>query len=142
MDDTTELLLRLWLAERRGVRRAPIAGNRLAVLAVLVLDGPRTPTQLARDTGLSSGGLTPVLDGLAADGYLERRAHPSYRRSSVIEVSDTGREAVRAASAGLDARVQRATSQLAEEERALLQRFCRLILEDNDRAGRMVEPLR
>ena len=142
MEHTTELLLRLWLAERREVRRAPVAGNRLAVLTVLVLDGPRTPTQLAQTTGLSSGGLTPVLDGLAADGYLERRAHPSDRRSSVIEASAAGRQAVQVAVAGLDARVQGALGALGEDERDVVLRFIRAFVEDDHLARQVPEPIR
>jgi DNA-binding MarR family transcriptional regulator len=141
MDHTTELLFRLWLSERRDVRRSPVAGNRLAVLAVLVLEGPRTPTQLAHSTGLSSGGLTPVLDGLVADGYLERRAHPSDRRSSVIEVCEAGRSAVQAAAAPLDARVARAFAVLDEEERGAIERFLGVFAED-DLGDRVTESLR
>lgn len=142
MEHTTDLLLRLWLTERREVRRAPVAGNRLAVLAVLVMDGPQTPTQLARGTGLSSGGLTPVLDGLVADGFLERRAHPSDRRSSVVEASEAGREAVEVAAARLDERVRHALGRLDEGERAVVQRFCALFLEDDDRAEEPADALR
>jgi DNA-binding MarR family transcriptional regulator len=142
MEHTTELLLRLWLTERREVRRAPVAGNRLAVLAVLVMDGPQTPTQLARGTGLSSGGLTPVLDGLVADGFLERRAHPSDRRSSVVEASVAGREAVTAAAAQLDERVRRALDQLDERERTVVERFCQLFLGGDDRERQPADALR
>jgi DNA-binding MarR family transcriptional regulator len=142
MDHTTELLLRLWLAERRDVRRAPVAGNRLAVLAVLALDGPRTPTQLAQSTGLSSGGLTPVLVGLVADGFLERRAHPSDRRSSVVEASAAGRDAVETAISGLEARVRRALGRLSDDERAVVERFMRDFVDDDDRSTQVAEPLR
>jgi DNA-binding MarR family transcriptional regulator len=142
MDHTTELLLRLWLAERRDVRRAPVAGNRLAVLAVLALDGPRTPTQLAQSTGLSSGGLTPVLDGLVTDGFLERRAHPSDRRSSVVEASAAGRKAVETAVAGLDARVREALGKLPPDERPVVERFMRDFVDEDDRTSRVAEPLR
>jgi DNA-binding MarR family transcriptional regulator len=111
----TELLLRGWLAERRRLRPSAVAGNRLAVLAILVLDGSRTPTQLSRGTGITSGGLTPVLDGLEDDGYLERQANPADRRSHVVVVSQAGREALGRSLRSVEARVERALRALDDD---------------------------
>lgn len=55
-------------------------------LNLLELDGPTTPGQLARRTGLTTGGVTVVLDRLEAAGYVARRPNPEDRRSVIVRV--------------------------------------------------------
>jgi DNA-binding MarR family transcriptional regulator len=53
-------------------------------LHLLYLEGPATPGRLARRCGLTSGGITVVLDRLESAGYIRREANPEDRRSFII----------------------------------------------------------
>ncbi|MGB6160690.1 MAG: MarR family transcriptional regulator, partial [Acidobacteriaceae bacterium] len=53
-------------------------------LNLLELLGPMTPGFLAQCSGLSSGGVTVVLDRLEKAGYVRRSANPSDRRSVLV----------------------------------------------------------
>lgn len=53
---------------------------------LLDLLGPMTPGALAQCSGLSSGGVTVVLDRLEAAGYLRREANPHDRRSVLVHL--------------------------------------------------------
>lgn len=53
---------------------------------LLDLLGPMTPGALAQCSGLSSGGVTVVLDRLAAAGYVRREANPHDRRSVLVHL--------------------------------------------------------
>jgi len=53
-------------------------------LNILDLTGSATPTQLAARTGLTSGGVTVVLDRLEKAGFIRREPNPSDRRSLLI----------------------------------------------------------
>lgn len=50
----------------------------------LHLDGPLTPRELGQRVNLSSGAITPLIDRLEARGFVERRPHPSDRRSVLV----------------------------------------------------------
>jgi len=56
----------------------------MQMLNLLQLHGPSTPSRLAEWTGLSSGGVTVVLDRLEKAGYIRRRPNPGDRRSLLI----------------------------------------------------------
>jgi len=56
----------------------------LQVLGILELQGSATPRQLADLTGLSSGGVTVVLDRLEKANYLRRERNPDDRRSVIV----------------------------------------------------------
>jgi MarR family transcriptional regulator, organic hydroperoxide resistance regulator len=56
----------------------------MQMLHVLQLYGPSTPGQLAKWTGLSSGGVTVALDRLEKGGYIRREPNPIDRRSLLI----------------------------------------------------------
>jgi MarR family transcriptional regulator, organic hydroperoxide resistance regulator len=53
---------------------------------LLDLLGPMTPGALAQCSGLSSGGVTVVLDRLEGAGYVRREAHPHDRRSVLVHL--------------------------------------------------------
>jgi DNA-binding MarR family transcriptional regulator len=63
------------------------------VLAALRLAGPPfelTPTVIAANVVITSGGMTKRLDRLEAAGLIERRPDPSDRRGSLIRLTDRG----------------------------------------------------
>ena len=72
------------------------------------LEGVRVQ-DIAAAFSISVGGTSKVVDKLEAAGYCRRRPHPTDRRSSIIDLTDEGRErlgtATRAFERELDARV-------------------------------------
>jgi MarR family transcriptional regulator, organic hydroperoxide resistance regulator len=54
---------------------------------VLDLAGPMTPGDLARSTGLTTGGVTVMLDRLEKAGYLKREPNPDDRRSLLVRIN-------------------------------------------------------
>jgi DNA-binding MarR family transcriptional regulator len=53
-------------------------------LRLLFLEGMATPSRLARQTGLTSGATTAMLDRLEKAGLIERRPNPDDRRGTLI----------------------------------------------------------
>ncbi len=53
-------------------------------LNVLDMAGSATPGQLAERTGLTTGGVTVVLDRLEKAGFIQREPNPDDRRSLII----------------------------------------------------------
>ncbi len=53
-------------------------------LNILDLTGSATPGQLAAQTGLTTGGVTVVLDRLEKAGFVKREPNPNDRRSLII----------------------------------------------------------
>ena len=90
-----ELLLRLEQGVRRMLAGAIIFNQQVAesvgvnatdlqCLNLLELQGALTPGDLARCCGLTTGGVTVVLDRLEKAGYIRREANPRDRRSLLI----------------------------------------------------------
>ncbi len=73
------ILFNQQLADRLGIN--PIDYQ---VLNLLDLFGPATPGDLAQLTGLSSGGMTVVIDRLEHAHYIERQRNPRDRRSVIV----------------------------------------------------------
>jgi DNA-binding MarR family transcriptional regulator len=53
-------------------------------LRLLFQKGVSTPSELARQTGLTSGATTAMLDRLEKAGLIERRPNPNDRRGTLI----------------------------------------------------------
>jgi DNA-binding MarR family transcriptional regulator len=53
-------------------------------LNVLEMAGSATPGQLAAQTGLTTGGITVVLDRLEKAGFVKREPNPQDRRSLIV----------------------------------------------------------
>ena len=65
------------------------------VIARERVDDPVTPRALASHLGISTASTTKLLDRLCASGHLERRPHPSDRRSVVVVASPEAHTEVR-----------------------------------------------
>jgi len=62
-------------------------------LVVVAMAGPARPTAIAQVTGLSTGGVTLLLDRLEGDGLLQRAygVDPQDRRAVIVSLTETGR---------------------------------------------------
>ena len=70
------------IADRVGLRL-----NDMQCINALELMGPSTPGELARFTGLTTGGVTVMLDRLEKGGYLKREPNPRDRRSVLVHLN-------------------------------------------------------
>jgi DNA-binding MarR family transcriptional regulator len=68
-------------ADRFGLNRTD-----MRVLEILG-DGPLAPTALAHRLGMTTGGVTSVLDRLERAGYVRRRNDPRDRRRQIVETT-------------------------------------------------------
>jgi DNA-binding MarR family transcriptional regulator len=95
--DQPQLSEKLHRAVRLFIAGSSLLGQRVAeklnlhptdmqFLNLLDLVGPMTPGALARLSGLSSGGVTVVVDRLEKAGYVKRSAHPDDRRSLIVSI--------------------------------------------------------
>jgi MarR family transcriptional regulator, organic hydroperoxide resistance regulator len=84
------------LYSQRVAEKLHLHPTDLQFLNVLELLGPLTPKVLGQYSGLSSGGVTVVLNRLEKGGYIRRQANPKDGRSIVIDVSPTKQRKVRA----------------------------------------------
>jgi len=71
--------------------------NRTDMLCLDVLDrtGQMTAGGLARETGLTTGAVTAMLDRVEKAGYVRRLPDPSDRRRVLVELTDKARQATR-----------------------------------------------
>jgi len=72
------------LSNQRRAEILKLHPTDLQLLNILELSGPTTPKELARASGLSSGGITVVLDRLEKAGYIRRAENPQDRRSLLV----------------------------------------------------------
>ena len=70
------------VADRVGLRLTD-----MQCINVLDLVGPSTPGELARSTGLTTGGVTVMLDRLEKGGYVKRVPNPRDRRSVLVRLN-------------------------------------------------------
>lgn len=86
--------------------------------------GRMTPGELAQETGLTTGAITGIVDRLAKGGFAARIAHPTDRRSVIVEArnSDKLSALFGPVFASLSARMDRLDARYSEAERALILR--------------------
>ena len=125
-DDEVILALRALGTELAASNRAAAAAlgindSDLAVLDLLHREGPMSPSELARRTGMGPTTMTSLLKRLERGGWVERRSDADDRRSVTIHVSGTGRLAERYAH--VDARILALTQDWTPDDRERLVGF-------------------
>ena len=101
----TDLIKQVTLAAREyGIQNVlfrNIVGGQLGLnvtdmecLGLIFHKGLATPTELAKQTGLSSGATTAMLDRLEKSGMIKRQPNPKDRRGVIIVLSKSGADKV------------------------------------------------
>jgi len=85
-------LMRLVTVWKRRAEKEPGAANRV-LLARLVTEGPRRPTDLAADTFLDVSTVSRQVRSLVDRALVERRPDPDDRRGVLLVATDGGRAA-------------------------------------------------
>jgi DNA-binding MarR family transcriptional regulator len=88
------------MAERlvhEHLERAGVSDEQFALLSLISLYGPVTPTVLAAQMGVPLTTLIDAVRRLDARGEIERRPNPDDGRSHLLTLSAAGNERVRAA---------------------------------------------
>lgn len=106
-----------------------------AHLAVFQHPGPhgRSPGEIARAANASKQAVNNLLSGLERAGYVVRRVNPDNRRERTVELTDRGRQAIRAMRAAVAQIEQRWEQELGrpdyEHLRSTLERLNGLLSE-------------
>jgi len=91
------MLARVVGRQPRVTTRDSLGDTRYELLHTLLHEGPERPGRLARRLGVVATTLTPMIDGLEAEGYLDRVADPDDRRAQVLQLTGPGLAALRIA---------------------------------------------
>lgn len=83
--------IRLLRSVRHVDQGSGLSPARLSALSVLVFAGPLTVGRLAAAEGVKSPTMTGIVNGLVADGLVDRRAASSDNRSVEVLVTPKGR---------------------------------------------------
>lgn len=83
-----EFVVRVILSNQKISERLKINTMDLQCLNVIdLLGGAAKPGEIAKMTGLTTGGVTVMLDRLEKNGYIERMPNPDDRRSIIVHIS-------------------------------------------------------
>lgn len=92
-----------------------------------LLGGSTTPGKLAEGTGLTTGGVTVMLDRLEKAGFIRRERNPNDRRSVLVRVNPRRLQKVNALYAGVNRQVEALLRETPETElRAVAAFFLRM----------------
>lgn len=92
-------------------------------LNLLELLGPTTPGVLGRCSGLSSGGVTVVLDRLEKAGYIRRSRNPADRRSVLISIVPARQKKLTASYSTVQEQFHSILGGFSDEELEIVLRF-------------------
>jgi DNA-binding MarR family transcriptional regulator len=128
LDETIRQLLNrrdLASARHRSAisRRLAVSDSEMLAVAHLAQRGRLTPSELAELLDLSSGGVTALVQRLELAGHVERQAHPTDRRSVLLELSPGLVERAGEAFQSLVVALDEVTAELSESEQAIVRRF-------------------
>ena len=118
------------LARRLRNERDPenqLGVGAISVLGVLIREGESTIGQLAAHERVQPPSMTRTVNCLVDDGYAVRRPSDTDGRSTLIAISDKGREVLLADRRRRDAWLARQLKDLTPDERDLLRQVAPLI---------------
>ena len=113
------------LARRLRNERDPenqLGVGAISVLGVLLREGESTIGQLAAHERVQPPSMTRIVNALAAQGYVERRASAADGRSVLVALADKGRDTLLADRRRRDAWLAQQLRTLTAEERDVLRR--------------------
>ncbi|TWF74773.1 DNA-binding MarR family transcriptional regulator [Pseudonocardia hierapolitana] len=114
------------LAERLG-----LPYNDVRALSVLTeSEDPLGPVELGHRLGMRSASATELVDRLEGSGHVRRVRHPRDRRRVILELTETGRQAVLAELGPLLARFDQVADDLGPEGSAAVVTYLRAIAEE------------
>ena len=108
---------------------------RLRVLNTLHCEGPMKMADLADALEVTPRNITALVDGLEGEGLVQRSAHPTDRRVTLVELTDKANDAEKLFAAHQDSVAGLCSVMTADEQREYL-RLTRL-LEDRLREGQV-----
>jgi MarR family transcriptional regulator, organic hydroperoxide resistance regulator len=89
-------------ADRRCLAAAGVTTAQIGALFAVHDEAGITQQQLARTLGLRESAVTGLVGRLTAAGLLVKRPHPREHRAVVLELTDAGTDALRAAQPEID----------------------------------------
>jgi DNA-binding MarR family transcriptional regulator len=105
-------LYRLDEAQRRirtvTARRSALTGIELTGLLAIGTTPGLSPTALSQDLGLTTGGVTALVDRLEDSGHVHRVSHSHDRRRLELALTTAGREAIHGMGTAYQAILERA----------------------------------
>ena len=100
---------------------------RMRLLGVLRCHGPQIMSGLSGELGVTPRNVTALVDALEEEGLVRRRAHPSDRRATVIEMTEEGTETCEGMYHGHAETAAEIFDDLSEEDRLELLRILRML---------------
>jgi DNA-binding MarR family transcriptional regulator len=130
---TSDLASRLRLDISRLARRlrqeagAELSPSQTAALATIECHGPLTPSEVAARERVQRPTVTRVLARLEEAGLIDRAADPGDRRSSLVSISEAGRELLATARTRKTAYLAERLESLDAGDRATLDRAATIL---------------
>lgn len=85
-----------WGARIDAITKVSMTHQQVRLLGLLSLAGPKRPTELAANLGVSLPTISGLVDRLENQGMVERTENPDDRRVKVVQASTKGVAALRA----------------------------------------------
>jgi len=104
-------------------RRLGLSDSEMLAVAHLAQHGQLSPSALGQLLGLSSGGITALVQRLESAGHVVRRRHPTDGRSVLVALSDELVERAEEAYGPLVDDLEQASLELTDGERQVVRRF-------------------
>ncbi len=93
-----------------------LSPQRLRILGSLYDRGPRMMCSLKEELGVTATNITALVDSLEKDGLVERQAHPTDRRATLIELSSKAKSELELGCGAYKDRVAEIFSDLSDTE--------------------------
>jgi DNA-binding MarR family transcriptional regulator len=105
-------------------RRAGMSHSELVALEHLFA-APLGPAEVARRLGVTTAASTSIIDRLVERGHVRRTPHPTDRRRTEVELTDSGRREVLTHLMPMFQELEALDHELTDEERAVVTRYLR-----------------
>lgn len=114
-----------WVNAR--VRDSGVTFARMKTLHALKFHGPQIMSSLRDELGVTARSVTALVDALEADDLVRRVPHPTDRRATIIELTDSGRATVHQQFEAHSMRAAEVFGRLADSDQRELLRLLNLL---------------